>query len=515
MAAPVEIRLDRGEPLSPAALAAIPAFEGVAPAQWERYPGAAVLRRFSPGEIVCREGEHGSTAFVVLEGIAEVSIRSPLAHVETKHAAGGWLRRVKSRLAGAGETPRDGDVRLMIPVDAPVDLSRDRPVAELGPGSLFGEMTCLSFYPRSATVRARGELVVVEMLRNILQVLQRTPAFKKRLDDDYRSRALAGHLRSIPLFAALPESLLASLKDRVELVTIDPFTQDKKKNFSWDAEKAVVFREGDEADALYVVRIGFAKVSRAMPGGEIVLAYLGRGEWFGEMALLGGSTRTATVSALDHVELVKIPFAEIQRMMAQHPEVRAVLEGEAARRAASNRRVESVAGEGRPLDTFLSQGLMQAQSLLVLDLDKCTRCDDCVRACADTHDGITRLVREGLRYDRFLVATSCRQCRDPLCMIGCPVGSIRRKESLEIVIEDWCIGCGLCAKQCPYGNISMHPFEVQQEDPHHPGVMQAAIKEKATTCDLCTDQREPACVSSCPHEAAWRVVPREFFTAAE
>src|SRR6185436_1480418 len=181
MAAPVEIRLDRGEPLSPGALAAIPAFEGVAPAQWERYPGAAVLRRFSPGEIVCREGEHGSTAFVVLEGIAEVSIRSPLAHVETKQAAGGWLRRVKSRLAGAGETPREGDTRRMIPVDAPVDLSRDRPVAELGPGSLFGEMTCLSFYPRSATVRARGELVVVEMLRNILQVLQRTPAFKKRL----------------------------------------------------------------------------------------------------------------------------------------------------------------------------------------------------------------------------------------------------------------------------------------------------------------------------------------------
>ena len=79
-----------------------------------------------------------------------------------------------------------------------------------------------------------------------------------------------------------------------------------------------------------------------------------------------------------------------------------------------------------PVDQFLDQGLMEAQSLLVLDLERCTRCDQCVRACADAHDGVTRLIREGLRFDKYLVATSCRQCRDPLCMVGCPVGSIRR-----------------------------------------------------------------------------------------
>ena len=56
---------------------------------------------------------------------------------------------------------------------------------------------------------------------------------------------------------------------------------------------------------------------------------------------------------------------------------------------------------------------MEAQSLLVLDLEKCTRCDECVKACADAHDGVTRLVREGLRFDKYLVATSCRSCRDP------------------------------------------------------------------------------------------------------
>ena len=108
------------------------------------------------------------------------------------------------------------------------------------------------------------------------------------------------------------------------------------------------------------------------------------------------------------------------------------------------------------LSTFLEQELMQGQNLLLLDLNKCTRCDECVKACVATHDdGVTRLVRDGLRFENFLVATSCRACMDPLCMTRCPVGSIRRKDTLDIVIEDWCIGCGNCATDCPYGNINV------------------------------------------------------------
>ena len=108
------------------------------------------------------------------------------------------------------------------------------------------------------------------------------------------------------------------------------------------------------------------------------------------------------------------------------------------------------------LTRFLEQELMQGQNLLLIDLDKCTRCDECVKACVATHDdGVTRLIRDGLRFDKYLVPTSCRACMDPLCMTRCPVGSIRRKETLDIVIEDWCIGCGNCATDCPYGNINV------------------------------------------------------------
>jgi Fe-S-cluster-containing dehydrogenase component len=243
----------------------------------------------------------------------------------------------------------------------------------------------------------------------------------------------------------------------------------------------------------------------------MVLAYLARGNYFGEIGLLRGGVRTATCSALDHVEVVRISGGDFTAILDRSPELSARLSAEADARLAQNRarqeRVSTV-----PLDDFISQGLMQAQNLLLIDLERCTRCDLCVRACAEAHDGITRLVRDGLRFDKYLVATSCRSCRDPLCMIGCPVSSIRRRaDTLEIVIEDWCIGCGLCAQNCPYGNINLHPFTVPVADETAPGRMRAVVREKATTCDLSRQFKEPACVYACPHGAAMRVDPKEFF----
>jgi Fe-S-cluster-containing hydrogenase component 2 len=99
----------------------------------------------------------------------------------------------------------------------------------------------------------------------------------------------------------------------------------------------------------------------------------------------------------------------------------------------------------------------------VLDLEKCTRCDECTKACSDTHQGVTRLVREGLRFENFLVASSCRSCLDPYCMVGCPVDAIHRGKKREMIIENWCIGCGKCAQNCPYGNINMQPFETNEK----------------------------------------------------
>jgi CRP-like cAMP-binding protein/Pyruvate/2-oxoacid:ferredoxin oxidoreductase delta subunit len=497
------------ETLTPDDLQAYAIFRDIPRKQLERlfeWNDRAVVRRsFRPGEIVCRQGEYGSTAFYIVEGRVEVFIASPLGHAKSHKEKGqrkglrGLVRTFTTTLMAAREDPREEEaLRRSIPIDAPIDLAVDEPVGQLTAGDLFGEMTCLSFYPRSATVRTVTDCQMLEMERNVLEVLKKqSRTFREQLEQDYRRRALDTHLRSVREFASLPDDFINELRERVELVSFEPGD--------------VICRQGEPADSFYLIRLGFVRVSQQHPGGEIVLAYLSRGQYFGEIALLMGGVRTATCTALDHVELVRIRREDFEKLIGRFPAIRTALEQEARRRGEASRLLSRRMAE-LPLDDFLEQGLMNAQNVLLIDLERCTRCDECVKACAAAHEGVTRLIREGRRYDKYLVATSCRQCTDPVCMIGCPVGSIRRRESLEIIIEDWCIGCGKCAAQCPYGNINMHHFTVVRPDPSgRTTVSLPVIERKAVTCDLCAPLGEPSCVYACPHQAAFRVNPREFF----
>src|SRR6185369_12402966 len=99
----------------------------------------------------------------------------------------------------------------------------------------------------------------------------------------------------------------------------------------------VIVRQGDAADAFYLVRLGFVKVSEKHPGGDVVLTYLGRGSYFGEMGLLGGGIRTATCTALDHVDIVKIAGEDFALMLSRFPGIRGKLEQVARERAEMNR----------------------------------------------------------------------------------------------------------------------------------------------------------------------------------
>src|SRR4051812_35192997 len=472
MAEAVE-KLTSGEPLAIDQLIEyLPALKEIPRAQLENWgKGAAVLHRFRKGEIVCEEGEFGSTAYYIVSGTVDIFIHNPLAHLRTNPVIGLFgrsFKRMKSFLTDDHTDRRpEAHQRKFIGIDANVDLPINRPLAQLGAGELFGEMTCRTFQPRSATVIAREPCVMVEMLRVILDMLVgnrqvseaskatskvkaptfKGTSFKTELDEKYRQRSLETHLRSVPLFGTVGEDFLKYLKERVELVSYN--------------QNDVICKEGEEADAFYLIRSGMVRVSQSMPGGEMVRTYLSRGEFFGEIGLLRSIKRIASCTALDAVDVVKVPGAEFNLMLEKFPDVRAQLEpvAEARMVATQSRAVPA----GLDLDDYLNQGLFEAQNLLLIDLDNCTRCDACVQACAKAHDGVSRLLRDGLRYDHFLVATACRSCRDPLCMTQCPVGSIRRKENLEIIIEDWCIGCGKCAELCPYGNINMHPLEVIKE----------------------------------------------------
>jgi CRP-like cAMP-binding protein/Fe-S-cluster-containing dehydrogenase component len=486
-----------GDAVDTALLLRLPYFQEISGTFLNLNRNAVVVRNFKPGDVICREGEYGSTAFYIIKGKAAVHINTPMAHVRKKGGATGFLSKLTSYLTADSDSPEAERESRSIPIDGPMNLPVDKPVAMLETGDLFGEMTCMSLYPRSATVVAAEDSVMIEMLSNVLDIMLRNKTLRNRLDSNYRKRALEDHLRSVPLFSSLSGEFIDRLRDHVELLSFN--------------RNEVICRQGEPVDRFYLVRIGFLKITESRPGGDLVLAYLGKGGYFGEIGLLQGGVRTATVTALDQVELVSINADDFNAMLELFPDIRRGLEfiSESRLRQNSDNRT---AAASVSLNEFLDQGLMEANSLLLLDLDKCTRCDACVRACADAHGGVTRLIREGLRYQNYLVATSCRQCRDPLCMVGCPVGSIRRRETLEVIIEDWCIGCGLCAENCPYGNISMHPFTSLEASIGEAGsIPKPVVRHKATSCDLCTEHAEPSCVYACPHDAAHRVDPNEFF----
>jgi Fe-S-cluster-containing hydrogenase component 2 len=193
----------------------------------------------------------------------------------------------------------------------------------------------------------------------------------------------------------------------------------------------------------------------------------------------------------------------------------------------------------------LERGLIKATSALVIHLNVCTRCGNCVKACAELHDGISRLTRHGMLFEAptqpaklnilepLLVTTSCMHCLDPECMIGCPTGAITRDVNGEVIIQDSCIGCGNCARRCPYGNISMADtlskeelakqktgapiiggylkyWRTAENEPMMHEIesssQKAVVRRIAVKCDLCQDYHyNHGCVHNCPYGAIERM----------
>ena len=208
------------------------AFQGVA-RPFLRWNARAVVRRaFKKGDLICREGDFGRTAFMIEKGSVEVLLATSLKHAVKEPKAGFFSRigRFRTVLRSRADDVRaDEDARPYIFVGAAVALPYGNPVATLSEGDLFGEMTCMNHYPRSATVVAAEDgTSVLEMLRNVLYIMQRNPSFRRRLEEDYRTRTIDNHLRSVDLFASIRTdenqfaAFLAQFRNRVTLRRCEP-----------------------------------------------------------------------------------------------------------------------------------------------------------------------------------------------------------------------------------------------------------------------------------------------------
>jgi len=119
-------------------------------------------------------------------------------------------------------------------------------------------------------------------------------------------------LARVPLLSGLSQAEL----DRIAQVSVP-------RSFPKGAR---VFHEGDESDACYIIRSGEVRVTREHSDGRaIALATLGAGEIVGELAMLDGEVRSASVEALSDIELLAVAARDMRGLLERNPEITAKL----------------------------------------------------------------------------------------------------------------------------------------------------------------------------------------------
>lgn len=486
----------------------------------ERISPDVSVAEWRQGSVLFEEGTYIDLAFFVVAGEVEVAVRgvdgdggpdpifdlsrTVMGEMPSAPATGGTTRLAPGAADGtrgaAAEGTRAGtraethEITFLASMD--FDLSPGA-VAVLGPGELFGEIGAMSGWPQSVTARCATDCRLVQIRVPALRLLKRrSKSLAEELDRRYRQRSLAAQLKSTPLFAQCSPGFLEEIEEAVELVSCEPGDP--------------VVTQGEPVDALYLVRSGFLKLAQPMGEGQIVVSYLSKGMTLGEVELLTDGVERWEVSAssVEYAELVKLPRATFESLVRAYPGLEESLWRTATERIKEAGRARRQIGHAAFTELAIDRGLVQGSSILVIDLETCTRCDDCVRACADTHGGRPRFVREGSKHKNLLIARSCYHCRDPVCLVGCPTGAIHRTGVDDVVAidDDLCIGCSTCADNCPYDAIVMHETgEVWPADMVPTG-LRGRPRDVASKCDLCFDTGHgPACVGSCPQGCAFRV----------
>ncbi len=340
------------------------------------------------------------------------------------------------------------------------------------------------------------------------------PAVKREID----TATMIRHIKTY-LAPNVDDAILALVARTAELVKFGP--------------NEMLIKEGGEDDDVYLIRKGSVTLSRQINGREAVIDYLPAGNYVGEAAMLRKSPPAATVKAAGPTEAIKIDGVVMRTLVDNLPDLRREIEERLALRLEQQQRQQSDAKTTGLVEFLVREGVGEATNVLVIDQALCVHCDNCEKACAETHHGVSRLAREaGPTYDAIHLPMACRHCEHPYCMEDCPTDSIHRTQDGEVLIDDTCNGCGNCERNCPYGAIEMAALAPPRksgllrwllfghgsepgEDKSPAAMAKRTGNKKAVKCDLCTGiDGGPACVRACPTGAAIRAKPEDFIAAA-
>jgi CRP-like cAMP-binding protein/Fe-S-cluster-containing hydrogenase component 2/thioredoxin reductase len=444
----------------------LPLYASLTPLQIREFLLHSELHQFQPGDIVFRRNDYTNSLYSILEG--EIGIEIDPAH--------------------------------------PDDLVR------LGVSEFFGEMGLISGRRRTATTVATQPSLLLEVDRNtMVRLVRSVPDIKAVIDREAVVRQIKTYLAP-----GIEHEQLHDVLASAQVLEFKP--------------NDVLIEEGAQDDPVYLIRKGSVTVSRKIGGRDIVLGYLPAGNYVGEMALLTKSKRSATVKAAVATEVIKIDSSAFRALLDHAPNLRQQVEEKLEHRMMESRRLDLGGSHGGIIEFLIRQGLGEATDVLLIDESLCVRCDNCEKACAETHHGVSRLNREaGPTFSTLHVPTSCRHCEHPHCMKDCPADAIHRAPNGEVFIDDKCIGCGNCERNCPYGVIQMAAVPAAKpgllnwlffglgngpgEDKTPEGLAKRTGSKHAVKCDMCKGiEGGPACVRACPTGAAIRVNPEQFIS---
>jgi CRP-like cAMP-binding protein/Fe-S-cluster-containing hydrogenase component 2/thioredoxin reductase len=400
-------------------------------------------------------------------------------------------------------------------------------------GSIFGEVGLISGRRRGSTVRTAEPCILIEIPRTTALKLMKSV---KAANDTVERITTERQLLQIFGSGLQPGDIKTLLA-----------TAEKREVKPGEA----IIEEGKDGYDVFVILSGSMVVEKQIGGKPIFLSYLPAGSYVGEVALVEGGRRIATVRAAIRSEVVRLDGDAFRLLINRKPELVAKLRQDMRRRREINTFIERQKDEFTgAVDVFTSvaefmakEGLGEATDVLLIDETLCIGCDNCEKACADAHDGLSRLDREagrtysrldaGRTFSRLHVPTSCRHCERPYCMTDCPPNAIHRGDDGEVFIDDTCIGCGNCKRYCPYDVIQMDEPPAKKPDLFSwflfgvgpgPGEPDKSWKKKhakpdahkvAIKCDMCSGKSGgPACVRACPTGAAIRVSPEELLAVA-